>query len=161
MPHFTESLDALRREAPARFLKRTSSPRCSRPTISSSRSRRASRSPLPSSARVRLHAHLPAHGRLPRGKRPLRAGQARRPRGESAPETVAFASALIDIYADSVAKLTRETEYDTVGNSPATYFICGVWANMKRGREFHPPQRHHRHLLPARRLRQPVHLLQK
>ena len=30
------------------------------------------------------------------------------------------------------------TEYDVLGNSPATYFICGVWANMKRGREFHP-----------------------
>lgn len=29
-------------------------------------------------------------------------------------------------------------EYDVLGNSPATYFICGVWANMKRGREFHP-----------------------
>ena len=25
-----------------------------------------------------------------------------------------------------------------LGNSPAAYFICGVWANMKRGREFHP-----------------------
>ena len=29
-------------------------------------------------------------------------------------------------------------KYDVLGNSPATYFICGVWANMKRGREFHP-----------------------
>lgn len=29
-------------------------------------------------------------------------------------------------------------EYGVLGNSPATYFICGVWANMKRGREFHP-----------------------
>ncbi len=51
-------------------------------------------------------------------------------------ETVAFASALLKIFQ---ANLTaRATEYDILGNSPATYFICGVWANMKRGREFHP-----------------------
>ena len=57
---------------------------------------------------------------------------------EGSAETITFASQLIDIFSDSVAKLSRETEYDIVGNSPATYFICGVWANMKRGREFHP-----------------------
>lgn len=31
-----------------------------------------------------------------------------------------------------------ETTYAVLGNSPATYFLAGVWANMKRGREFHP-----------------------
>lgn len=47
-----------------------------------------------------------------------------------------LAATLMSIYE---AKLSRhEAEYDIVGNSPATYFICGVWANMKRGREFHP-----------------------
>lgn len=51
-------------------------------------------------------------------------------------ETAAFAAALLEIFQ---ANLTaRTTEYDILGNSPATYFICGVWANMKRGREFHP-----------------------
>ena len=51
-------------------------------------------------------------------------------------ETAAFAAALLEIFQ---ANLTaRATEYDILGNSPATYFICGVWANMKRGREFHP-----------------------
>lgn len=51
-------------------------------------------------------------------------------------ETAAFASDLQEIFE---ARLTaRTTEYDILGNSPATYFICGVWANMKRGREFHP-----------------------
>lgn len=51
-------------------------------------------------------------------------------------ETTAFAKTLADIF---TATLTAHaTEYDILGNSPATYFICGVWANMKRGREFHP-----------------------
>lgn len=52
------------------------------------------------------------------------------------PETAAFAARLLRIYEASLA--ARTTEYDVLGNSPATYFICGVWANMKRGREFHP-----------------------
>lgn len=51
-------------------------------------------------------------------------------------ETAAFASALQEIFEASLT--ARTTEYDILGNSPATYFICGVWANMKRGREFHP-----------------------
>ena len=55
----------------------------------------------------------------------------------AAPETVAFAETLMDIFSDTLSQLAR-TEYDVLGNSPATYFICGVWANMKRGREFHP-----------------------
>lgn len=50
-------------------------------------------------------------------------------------ETAAFTAALLEIYRASAA---RATEYDLLGNSPATYFICGVWANLKRGREFHP-----------------------
>ena len=51
-------------------------------------------------------------------------------------DTVTFAATLLDIFC---ATLTAHvTEYDILGNSPATYFICGVWANMKRGREFHP-----------------------
>lgn len=55
---------------------------------------------------------------------------------EGAPETTVFAKTLLDIF---TATLTAHvTEYDILGNSPATYFICGVWANMKRGREFHP-----------------------
>jgi len=56
--------------------------------------------------------------------------------GEGSDEAVAFASTLAEIF---TATLTAHvTEYDMLGNSPATYFICGVWANMKRGREFHP-----------------------
>lgn len=56
--------------------------------------------------------------------------------GEGSAETAAFAKTLSDIF---TATLTAHaTEYDLLGNSPATYFICGVWANMKRGREFHP-----------------------
>lgn len=55
---------------------------------------------------------------------------------QGAPETVEFASVLLHTFESSVA--ARVTEYDILGNSPATYFICGVWANMKRGREFHP-----------------------
>ena len=51
-------------------------------------------------------------------------------------ETAALAATLLDIFETTVAK--RVQEYDVLGNSPATYFICGVWANMKRGREFHP-----------------------
>ena len=47
-----------------------------------------------------------------------------------------FGETLLGIF-EATAK-RRETEYEVVGNSPATYFICGVWANMKRGREFHP-----------------------
>lgn len=53
-----------------------------------------------------------------------------------ASETVTFAATLLDIFDKTVT--TRVQEYDVLGNSPATYFICGVWANMKRGREFHP-----------------------
>ena len=52
------------------------------------------------------------------------------------PETAAFAAALVETFEAGAAALT--TQYDILGNSPATYFICGVWANMKRGREFHP-----------------------
>lgn len=55
---------------------------------------------------------------------------------EGAPESVEFASTLRNIFETTVAE--RVQEYDVLGNSPATYFICGVWANMKRGREFHP-----------------------
>lgn len=50
--------------------------------------------------------------------------------------TVEFAATLLDIFETTLN--SHETEYDILGNSPATYFICGVWANMKRGREFHP-----------------------
>lgn len=50
--------------------------------------------------------------------------------------TVTLAATLLDIFEKTVAE--RVQEYDILGNSPATYFICGVWANMKRGREFHP-----------------------
>ena len=53
-----------------------------------------------------------------------------------APETVTLAATLLDIFDKTIA--ARVQEYDVLGNSPATYFICGVWANMKRGREFHP-----------------------
>lgn len=53
-----------------------------------------------------------------------------------ASETVTFAATLRDIFDKTVT--ARVQEYDVLGNSPATYFICGVWANMKRGREFHP-----------------------
>ena len=53
-----------------------------------------------------------------------------------ASETVTFAATLQDIFDKTVT--ARVQEYDVLGNSPATYFICGVWANMKRGREFHP-----------------------
>ena len=49
------------------------------------------------------------------------------------PETVTFAAALLDIFDKTVT--ARMQEYDVLGNSPATYFICGVWANRKRGRE--------------------------
>ena len=52
------------------------------------------------------------------------------------PETVTLAATLMEIFETTVAE--RVQEYDVLGNSPATYFICGVWANMKRGREFHP-----------------------
>lgn len=52
------------------------------------------------------------------------------------PDTTAFASKLLQIFETSLT--ARTAEYDILGNSPATYFICGVWANMKRGREFHP-----------------------
>ena len=54
----------------------------------------------------------------------------------AASETVTFAATLLDIFDKTVT--ARVQEYDVLGNSPATYFICGVWANMKRGREFHP-----------------------
>lgn len=30
------------------------------------------------------------------------------------------------------------SDYLVLGNSPTTFFLAGVWANMKRGREFHP-----------------------
>ena len=51
-------------------------------------------------------------------------------------ETVTLAATLMEIFETTVAE--RVQEYDVLGNSPATYFICGVWANMKRGWEFHP-----------------------
>ena len=51
-------------------------------------------------------------------------------------ETVALAATLLNVFEATVAE--RVQEYDVLGNSPATYFICGVRANMKRGREFHP-----------------------
>ena len=51
-------------------------------------------------------------------------------------ETVTLAATLMEIFETTVVE--RVQEYDVLGNSPATYFICGVWANMKRGREFHP-----------------------
>lgn len=35
-------------------------------------------------------------------------------------------------------KEDRADEYLVLGNSPTTFFLAGVWANMKRGREFHP-----------------------
>ena len=50
--------------------------------------------------------------------------------------TAAFAATVLDIFCATITE--HVTEYDILGNSPATYFICGVWANMKRGREFHP-----------------------
>ena len=52
------------------------------------------------------------------------------------PETADLAATLLEVFGATVAE--RVQEYDLLGNSPATYFICGVWANMKRGREFHP-----------------------
>jgi hypothetical protein len=55
----------------------------------------------------------------------------------AAPETERFAQTLLELFRSSIADRML-TEYDVLGNSPATYFICGVWANMKRGREFHP-----------------------
>lgn len=55
---------------------------------------------------------------------------------EQSSETVLFATTLLNIFETTIT--AHETEYDILGNSPATYFICGVWANMKRGREFHP-----------------------
>ena len=51
-------------------------------------------------------------------------------------ETVTLAATRMERFEITVAE--RVQEYDVLGNSPATYFICGVWANMKRGREFHP-----------------------
>lgn len=54
----------------------------------------------------------------------------------SDPETDGFAADLLELFETGLA--AHVTEYDILGNSPATYFICGVWANMKRGREFHP-----------------------
>ena len=139
MPHFTESLDALRREAPARFLETDqfaemlSTYHKLKPLAESKPKSFAKQCAEYDFTRIYplMDAFLAENDLSAPDRLAALAG-------ESAPETVAFASALIDIYADSVAKLTRETEYDTVGNSPATYFICGVWANMKRGREFHP-----------------------
>ena len=55
---------------------------------------------------------------------------------DASSETVRFATTLLNIFQTTIS--AHETEYDILGNSPATYFICGVWANMKRGREFHP-----------------------
>ena len=55
---------------------------------------------------------------------------------DAEPDTVNFASTLLNIFETTIT--AHVTEYDILGNSPATYFICGVWANMKRGREFHP-----------------------
>lgn len=56
--------------------------------------------------------------------------------GGSDSETDSFAAGLLELFETGLA--AHVTEYDILGNSPATYFICGVWANMKRGREFHP-----------------------
>ena len=50
---------------------------------------------------------------------------------------MAFATTLTTLFQTTLEQ-RMITEYDVLGNSPATYFICGVWANMKRGREFHP-----------------------
>ena len=55
---------------------------------------------------------------------------------EASEETEGFAKSLLTIFENTIT--AHATEYDILGNSPATYFICGVWANMKRGREFHP-----------------------
>ena len=55
----------------------------------------------------------------------------------AAPDTVKFADTLLQIFESTFAD-RMVSQYDILGNSPATYFICGVWANMKRGREFHP-----------------------
>ena len=52
------------------------------------------------------------------------------------PDAEALAAALLEVFEENLT--AKATEYDVLGNSPATYFICGVWANMKRGREFHP-----------------------
>lgn len=52
------------------------------------------------------------------------------------PDAEALAAALLAVFEENLT--AKATEYDVLGNSPATYFICGVWANMKRGREFHP-----------------------
>jgi len=54
----------------------------------------------------------------------------------NAADTRSFAATLMHLFESTLT--AHMTEYDILGNSPATYFICGVWANMKRGREFHP-----------------------
>ena len=61
--------------------------------------------------------------------------QAAAARGDK--DAVALASSLSTLF-ETTLKERLSTAYDVLGNSPATYFICGVWANMKRGREFHP-----------------------
>lgn len=56
---------------------------------------------------------------------------------QASADTVSFVTALTTLFQTTLEQ-RMITEYDVLGNSPATYFICGVWANMKRGREFHP-----------------------
>lgn len=75
-----------------------------------------------------LDSYLQAHGLSPSSPLADLAG---------APEAGAMAARLLEIFS-STLESHLQTEYDLLGNSPATYFICGVWANMKRGREFHP-----------------------
>ena len=139
MPQITESLETLRREAPARFLESDqfadmlSTYHKLKPLSSSKPKSFAKQCAEYDFDRIYplMDAFLSAHDLTAPEKIAVLAE-------ESEPETVSFAEAIIDIYSDAVTRRTRETEYDTVGNSPATYFICGVWANMKRGREFHP-----------------------
>ena len=139
MPQITESLETLRREAPARFLESDqfadmlSTYHKLKPLSASKPKSFAKQCAEYDFDRIYplMDAFLAEHDLSAPEKIAALAE-------ESEPETVTFASAIIDIYSDAVTKRTRETEYDTVGNSPATYFICGVWANMKRGREFHP-----------------------
>lgn len=139
MPQISESLDSLRREAPARFLESDqfaemlSTYHKLRPIAQSKPKSFAKQCAEFDFDRIYplMDAFLTAHDLSTPEKIAAVAG-------ESAPETVTFAETLIDIYSAAVERAAHETEYDVVGNSPATYFICGVWANMKRGREFHP-----------------------
>lgn len=138
MPQITESLEVLRHEAPARFLETDQFAE-----MLSTYHRLKPLAAKPKSfakqcAEFDFDRIYPLMDTFCSGHDLSTPEQRTALAAEGSAETVAFASALIDIFSDSVAKLSRETEYDIVGNSPATYFICGVWANMKRGREFHP-----------------------